>query len=161
VARTRGQAAGDGHLSKAKVRAGMSRWRVAAAIAVIAGSLGWVATRGLAGGLVYYKTPTEILQQGSSGVGERIRMGGYVVPGSVETDNSTTRFVITDDTTRITVITTAAVPSLFRAGQGVVVEGIYGKDGSFHADTVLVKHSSVYQPPAPGETPHSAVLSGG
>ena len=48
------------------------------------------------------------------------------------------------------------VPSLFRAGAGVVLEGVYGGDGAFHADTVLVKHSDSYTPPAPGQTPHSA-----
>jgi cytochrome c-type biogenesis protein CcmE len=58
------------------------------------------------------------------------------------------------------VLDTGGVPALFRAGQGVVVEGFYGRDGAFHADTVLVKHNGVYSPPSPGQTPHSADLAG-
>ena len=41
------------------------------------------------------------------------------------------------------------------------LEGYYGADGVFHADTVLVKHSDDYRPPAPGQTPHSADVEGG
>lgn len=139
----------------------MRRGRVIFALAVIAGALAWVATRGLAGNLVYYVTPTEILARGPAAVGDRVRMGGLVLPGSVDDLGQAVRFVVSDGTTRITVVGTGGVPSLFREGQGVVVEGIYGSDGAFHADTVLVKHGSVYRPPAPGETPTSARLEGG
>jgi cytochrome c-type biogenesis protein CcmE len=138
----------------------MKRIHVLIAVALITASLAWVATRGLAGDLVYYKTPTEIVQDGAGSAGDRVRVGGYVVPGSVETGGSQTTFVVSDGTTRMTVLTTAALPSLFRAGQGTVVEGVFGDDGAFHADTALVKHSSVYQPPAPGETPAVATLPG-
>jgi cytochrome c-type biogenesis protein CcmE len=43
----------------------------------------------------------------------------------------------------------------------VVVEGVLGDDGAFHADTVLVKHSNEYRPPAPGETPGPSDLQAG
>jgi cytochrome c-type biogenesis protein CcmE len=130
------------------------------AAALVAGSLGWVAYKGLQGNLVYFRTPTEILQQGQSAVGERVRLGGLVMPGSVRRSGQTIRFVVTDETTRMTVIDTEGVPALFRDGKGVVVEGYYGADGAFHADTVLVKHSDRYSPPGPGETPHSADVEG-
>ena len=137
------------------------RARVVVALAVIAGSLVWVAARGLSSSLVYYNTPTDLLRKGPTAVGDRSRLGGYVVPGTVVRRGGAIRFVVTDDTTRMTVVDTGSVPELFRAGQGVVVEGFLGHDGSFHADTVLVKHNGVYSPPPPGETPHSADLSGG
>jgi cytochrome c-type biogenesis protein CcmE len=135
--------------------------RLLIAAALVAGSLGWVAYRGLQGNLVYFRTPTEILQQGRSAVGERVRLGGLVMPGSIRRDGSTVRFVVTDETTRMTVIDSGGVPALFRDGKGVVLEGYYGADGAFHADTVLVKHSDRYVPPRPGETPHSAEVEGG
>jgi cytochrome c-type biogenesis protein CcmE len=138
----------------------MRRGRVVFAVAAVAASLGWVAFAGLKGNLVYYKTPTEILQGGSA-VGERVRLGGLVQPGSVQRSGSSVSFIVTDGTTRMTVVDTAGVPSLFRDGKGVVVEGYYGGDGSFHADTVLVKHNDDYRPPQPGETPHSADVGGG
>jgi cytochrome c-type biogenesis protein CcmE len=130
------------------------------ALAVIVGSLVWVATQGLSSSLVYYNTPSDLLRKGHSAIGDRARLGGYVVPGTVVRQGGAIQFVVGDGTTRMTVLDTGAVPELFREGQGVVVEGALGRDGTFHADTVLIKHNGVYTPPAPGETPHSADVPG-
>jgi cytochrome c-type biogenesis protein CcmE len=138
----------------------VSKVRVVIALAVIAGSLGWVAAKGLSSSLIYYQTPTELLHKGKAGIGQPVRLGGYVVPGSVQHRGGRMLFVITDDTTRISVVSGSDVPALFKGGQGVVLEGHEGPDGAFHADTVLVKHNGVYSPPSPGETPHSADLAG-
>jgi cytochrome c-type biogenesis protein CcmE len=138
-----------------------TRTRVVVAFAVIVAGLGWVAAKGLSSSLVYYLTPSDILAKGQAAVGERARLGGYVQPGSVQRSGSWTRFVVTDGSTRISVVSTGGVPSLFKAGQGVVVEGALEGDGAFHADTVLVKHSGVYTPPRPGRVPRSADLDRG
>jgi cytochrome c-type biogenesis protein CcmE len=132
----------------------VKRSRVVLVLIVIVGALVWVAAKGLTGNLVYYSTPTELLQRGPETVGERIRLGGVVLSGSVDLEEEMVRFVLSDGTTRVTVVGTGGVPSLFREGQGVLVEGSYEADGMFHADTVLVKHGSEYRPPSPGETPH-------
>ena len=139
----------------------MNRTRVVVALAVIAGGLGWVVAQGLGSNLVYYRTATEIVREGDRLAGEAIRLGGVVVPGSFREEAGEVRFEVTDGTTRVSVAGTGGVPSLFREGQGVVVEGRYGRDGLFRADTVLVKHGSVYRPPEPGETPTSADLEEG
>jgi cytochrome c-type biogenesis protein CcmE len=139
----------------------VTRWRIVVVLALVAGGLGWVAAKSLGGNLVYFRTPTEIVRRAAAGVGERIRVGGQVVPGTIQRLGDQVRFVITDRTTRLTVVDTGGVPSLFGQAQGVVVEGALGADGAFHADTVLVKHSDSYRPPAPGETPHSADVEGG
>jgi len=131
------------------------------ALGLVVGALAWVGFRGLQGNLVYFSTPTELLRKGPSATDERIRLGGLVLPGSVHRNGGTVRFVISDGTTRMTVVDTSGVPSLFRAGRGVVVEGFLGNDGAFHADTVLVKHNDVYRPLRPGETPTSADLDEG
>jgi cytochrome c-type biogenesis protein CcmE len=128
---------------------------------VIVGSLGWVAAQGLTENLVYYSTPTELLERGPEAVGQRTRLGGYVVPGSMSEDGERVTFVVSDGSNRLTVIGTGSVPALFREGQGVVVEGAYGEDGAFHADTMLVRHGSDYRPPDPGETPTSVDLEEG
>jgi cytochrome c-type biogenesis protein CcmE len=130
------------------------------AVAVLAAGLGWVAVNGLSGSLVYYQTPSD-LAAGRSAAGERLRLGGYVLPGSVRRTGSSVEFVVTDGAARTSVVDSGGVPSLFKAGQGVVVEGMLGGDGVFHADTVLVKHSSDYRPPAPGQTPGAAELEAG
>ena len=139
---------------------GTTRGRIIVALVAIAGAVIWVAVSGLSNNLVYYRTPTEILRGGPSLTGERIRLGGLVLPGTVRAAGRDVDFVVSDETTRMSVVASGGVPSLFRAGQGVVVEGYYGRDGLFHADTVLVKHSDQYRPPAPGETPTSARLGG-
>jgi cytochrome c-type biogenesis protein CcmE len=134
----------------------VKRGRLVVALVLVAGALGWVAASGLKGSLVYYSTPTELLRKGQGAVGERIRLGGLVLPGSIRRDGGAVTFVVSDGTTRLTVIDERGVPSLFRDGRGVVVEGQLRPDGAFHADTVLVKHNDVYTPPRPGETPTSA-----
>lgn len=139
----------------------MPRTRVAVVAALVAVSLGWLITRGLASNLVYYLTPTDLLQRGVAG-NERVRLGGYVLPGTVHDAGSVVQFVVSDGQQQMLVVATGGVPSLFHEGRGVVVEGVLGRDGTFHADTVLVKHDNVYRPPAPGESPpHSANVTGG
>jgi cytochrome c-type biogenesis protein CcmE len=136
----------------------VGRGRLIAGLVVIGVALAWVGTRGLAGNLVYYRTPTEVVAD--AGAGERMRMGGLVEPGSPRDVGGGIRFIVTDGSTRVTVVGTGDVPALFREGQGVVVEGTYGADGAFHADTVLVRHGSEYRPPSPGVTPTVADLEG-
>lgn len=128
------------------------RVRVVVLLVLIAGSLAWVGTRALSGNLVYYVTPTELLEQ-QPAPGERLRLGGQVLPGSVHDGEDGVDFVVTDGTTRMTVVHEGTTPALFRTGIGVVLEGSYGPDGAFHSDTMLVKHSEEYRPPAPGHTP--------
>jgi len=128
------------------------RLRVVLLLVLIAGSLAWVGTNALSGNLVYYVTPSELLHQHPT-PDERLRLGGQVVPGSVHQVGDGVDFLVTDGTTRMSVVHTGGTPALFRTGIGVVLEGTYGADGQFHSDTMLVKHSEQYRPPAPGETP--------
>ncbi len=118
--------------------------------AVVA-SLGWVAGSGLAGSLVYYETPGDLLAHSPGG--DRVRLGGLVEPGTVREVPGGVRFVVSDGTHEVAVAQQGGVPSMFQAGRGVVVEGVYGTDGVFHSDTVMVKHDNVYRPPSPGATP--------
>jgi cytochrome c-type biogenesis protein CcmE len=136
------------------------RLRVAACLAVVVLALAWIAIRGLTGNFVYYLTPTDVVGHHKAQVGQRIRLGGYVVPGSVHRRGSVLMFTVTDRTDSMQVWDTGLVPELFRAGQGVVLEGALGTDGRFHADTVLVRHNGDYFPPKPGQPPpHPADLA--
>jgi cytochrome c-type biogenesis protein CcmE len=133
------------------------RVRVVVLLVLIAGSLAWVGTQALSGNLVYYVTPTELLQHPTEG--EHLRIGGRVVPGSLHDAAGGVGFVVTDGTSRMSVVHTGSTPSLFETGVGVVLEGTYGADGAFHSDNMLVKHGEEYRPPAPGETPAPAEVS--
>jgi cytochrome c-type biogenesis protein CcmE len=128
------------------------RLRVVVLLVLIVGSLAWVGTSALSGNLVYYVTPTELLHQHPSPQ-ERLRLGGQVVPGSVHDVANSVDFVVTDGTTRMSVVHTGGTPTMFRTGIGVVLEGTYGADGAFHSDTMLVKHGEQYAPPTDGASP--------
>jgi cytochrome c-type biogenesis protein CcmE len=130
-----------------------ARLRLLLGLAVVVGALTWVTVRGLTGSFVYYLTPSDIVSQHKAHVGERVRLGGYVVPGSVDHVASTLTFTVTDGTESISVSDVGSVPELFKPGQGVVLEGAVGTDGRFHSDTLLIKHSGDYRPPAPGQQP--------
>jgi cytochrome c-type biogenesis protein CcmE len=134
------------------------RLRVLILLVLIFGSLAWVGTQALSGSLVYYVTPSELVHD-QPAPGERLRLGGQVLPGSLHEVHGELQFVLTDGTTRMTVIHDGATPALFKSGIGVVLEGTYGTDGAFHSDTMLVKHSEQYRPPAPGETPSPEPVS--
>jgi len=129
---------------------------------VVVLAIAWVAIRGLTGNFVYYLTPTDVVGHHKAQVGQRIRLGGYVVPGSVRRTGSVLVFTVTDRTDSMQVRDTGPVPELFKAGQGVVLEGALGTDGRFRADTVLVRHNGDYFPPKPGQPPpHRADLAPG
>jgi cytochrome c-type biogenesis protein CcmE len=132
-----------------------ARWRLVVCLAIVVGALAWVAVRGLTGSFVYYLTPTDITVDHQAQVDQRVRLGGYVVPGSVHRPTSTLTFTMTDGRNKVQVLSTGPVPQMFRAGQGVVVEGALGADGRFHSDTLLVKHDGEYRAPT------DALRSGG
>lgn len=131
------------------------RLRLLVCLCVVVCALVFITVRGLSGNFVYYLTPTDIVADHKAQVGERVRLGGYVVPGSVQRTQSTLNFTVTDGTESMHVSDTGSVPELFRPGQGVVLEGSLGTDGRFHADTILVRHDGEYRPPEPGEKPLS------
>jgi cytochrome c-type biogenesis protein CcmE len=121
--------------------------RLVICIAVIVAAVGWIAVRGLTGSFVYYLTPTDVVVGHKASVDERVRLGGYVVPGSVEQVGDLLRFTVRDSGAELSVVDTGPVPRLFRPGQGVVLEGALGADGAFHSDTLLIKHDGEYRAP--------------
>ena len=95
--------------------------------------------------ITYYRTPSEVAGRPAL-VGQHIRLGGRVVPGSVEHAGAEIRFSLTDGRREVSVVHQGAPPDTFREDQDAVVEGIPGPDGVFHADQVIVKHSNEYRP---------------
>ena len=125
-------------------------------IAVLAAAvlIGFVAVQNLQISAVYYLTPTEARDRAVA-PGTAVRLGGQVEAGSLRYEPQTRelRFVLTDGTTRVTVIGTGAPPALLREGAGAVVEGTFASDGMFRATQVIAKHDEQYAPPPPGATP--------
>ncbi|HEV2756531.1 MAG TPA: cytochrome c maturation protein CcmE [Actinomycetota bacterium] len=133
----------------------MKKRHLVTGAALLVAALAWVGAQSMAGTLVYFKTPAEVL--GGPRTDEAVRVGGFVERGTIERGGSVIRFIVSDDGVDLPVEATRGVPSLFEDGQGVVVEGMLRSDGVFRADSVLVKHGSEYEPPR-GDAPASAEL---
>ncbi len=86
-------------------------------------------------------------------VGQRIRVGGMVVIGSVERDNKSLKvtFDLNDIGPSITVKYEGILPDLFREGQGIVAQGVLVEPNVLQATEVLAKHDENYVPPELGE----------
>lgn len=82
-------------------------------------------------------------------VGQRMRVGGMVVEGSVERNRDTleVKFNITDTGPEITVLYQGILPDLFREGQGIVAQGELVEPRVLKASEVLAKHDEEYMPP--------------
>lgn len=137
----------------------MRRPRIATmiALALVLGAFVALVGISLTNALVYYVTPTELAANPATGA---VRLYGLVQPGSVRWDDasSTLSFMVTDGTTSTAVTSRSLPTALFRDGVGVVLAGRTAGPGAFQADEVLVKHSEVYQPLKPGETPPPGLL---
>lgn len=96
----------------------------------------------LSSSLVYFVTPTELLE--STVDDGRRRLGGQVEPGSMDVGAETVSFRVTDGRRSVAVIHKGAPQQLFQEGIGVVVEGRW--DGAtFRSDTMLVRHDEQYR----------------
>lgn len=119
---------------------------VGAAVGVMINSLG--------DNIDAFYTPSEIINgKDTSGqmptIGQRIRIGGMVVPGSVSRDNETlaVSFDLVDTGPSVTVKYSGILPDLFREGQGIVATGVLEGSTMIVAHEVLAKHDEEYMPP--------------
>ena len=104
------------------------------------------------GNLVFFFSPTEIVEKNIE-PGQRIRVGGLVEEDSVvhDSDGLTVHFRVTDLSHAVMVTYRGILPSLFREGQGVVVQGRLDETAHFIADEVMAKHDENYMPPEVAE----------
>lgn len=112
-------------------------------VAAIVAGVSLLATAGAEGTLTYYRTPSQLI---ASPTAHEVRLGGLVVAGSIEHQQGTIRFELTDGQHQIEVISQTMPPHTFRAGQGAVVDGTMDSSGVFDAHSVVVRHDNQYQP---------------
>ena len=100
-----------------------------------------------------FYTPTELVNGKPDGskpeVGQRLRIGGMVVVGSVKRDSDSLRisFKVADVGPQVTVTYDGILPDLFREGQGIVAQGVLVNATTVEAHEVLAKHDEEYMPP--------------
>jgi cytochrome c-type biogenesis protein CcmE len=118
------------------------------ALAAILAIVTFLVVQGLGDSLTYYLTPSEaVTRRADFPDGERFRLGGLVVAGTLEQAGSVRTFDVTDGATSIQVELSSPPPPLFQENVGVVVEGAWQGD-VFAADVALVRHDESYEPPA-------------
>ncbi len=101
-----------------------------------------------------FYTPSEVVEGKGNElvkpqVGQRLRIGGMVVEGSVKRDPDTleVEFLVTDIGPEVKVLYTGILPDLFREGQGIVAQGVMVEPRVLKATEVLAKHDEEYMPP--------------
>ncbi|KJR29488.1 cytochrome c biogenesis protein CcmE [Vibrio navarrensis] len=100
-----------------------------------------------------FYTPTELVQGKDDGtkpeVGQRLRIGGMVVKGSVRRDPESLKvsFELADVGPKVTIEYEGILPDLFREGQGIVAQGVLKNATTVEAFEVLAKHDEEYMPP--------------
>lgn len=129
----------DGARTLRRARRLSARARLGVVGAVGALVLGAFVVNGLQDNMVYYHTPSEVLDV----TDDRVRLGGMVADGSIERDGGIINFTITDGVTDVPVTYDGSTTGVFREGQGAIVEGVVSQ-GTFRADNLLVKHDNEY-----------------
>ena len=96
--------------------------------------------------VVYFISPSDVkvlpeLNQ------KKMRIGGMVKKGSIETNSNEILFIITDYKSEIKVSFSGSIPNLFAEEKGVVAEGYLKDRNFFNAKKILAKHDENYMPP--------------
>ena len=95
----------------------------------------------------YFYIPADIAA-GRVPLDSRVRVGGFVLEGSVVYDEEgTVEFALTDRIAVVRVVYAGILPSLFAAGDETVVLGILRAPQLIEATQVLAKHDENYRPP--------------
>ncbi len=132
--------------------------KFAALIAIVIGTLVWLATAGMNETKTYYKTISELGQMGDKAYGARIRVGGDVESGSIQRVGSQVHFVLIQDKLKLNVAYTGSdpLPDTFRGGAQALADGKLDKDNVFRAAKIQAKCASKYEVKpgqlAPGQT---------
>ena len=107
----------------------------------------FIVLRSLEENVVYFFSPSEIYNKIDISLDKKIRIGGLVKTNSINKNETSINFIITDLKKEILVFYSGLVPNLFSEGKGVVAEGKLKDKKYFVADKILAKHDENYMPP--------------
>ena len=113
----------------------------------IIGLVIFIILKSLEENVVYFFSPTEIYNKSDISLNKKVRIGGLVKEGSINRQDDTINFIITDLKNEIVVTYNGLVPNLFSEGKGVVAEGKLNDKKYFIAYKILAKHDENYMPP--------------
>ncbi len=132
-----------------------------ALIAVVVGTLAWLAAGGVSETKTYYRTVQEVRQMGDTALDKRLRVGGDVEAGSIVRTGREVAFTLQQEKLRLNVIYIGAepLPDTFRDRAQALADGRMGPDGVFRATKIQAKCASKYEA-KPGERPGAAARAG-
>jgi cytochrome c-type biogenesis protein CcmE len=121
--------------------------------AAILGTLGWLAWGGIKDGQTYFKTIPELSRMGDQATAKRVRVSGYVLPGSIANRGSEVHFTIVenegleDSGAHLNVVYTGVdpLPDTFKAHAQALADGKLDANGVFHATKIQAKCASKYE----------------
>lgn len=118
----------------------------------IGGSIGLV-LYALQENINLFYTPSELIDgkgpnKEKPHIGQKLRIGGMVVPGTVQRNEQSLQvsFKLIDTGPLVTVRYQGILPDLFREGQGIVAQGVLIEPNVIEAFEVLAKHDEEYMP---------------
>jgi cytochrome c-type biogenesis protein CcmE len=131
--------------------------RIGIAVAVILGTIGWLAYSGYGSSKSYYVTVAELGGMGDKAYRSNLRVEGFVKPGSIEQSGTHVTFVLNEfeshspkaATGRSLVVNykgSEPPPDTFKDDAQALAAGTIGRDGVFHATELQAKCASKYAP---------------
>jgi len=137
--------------------------RIGIAVAVIVGTIAWLATTGYKANKSYYVTIAELGSMGDKAYQSNLRVEGFVQPGSIEQSGPHVTFILNEFESHSPKAPTGRLlkvvykgseppPDTFKDDSQALAEGTIGRDGVFRATVLQAKCASKYAP-APGSAP--------
>ncbi len=125
-----------------------------AIVVVVVGVLAWLALGGVSQSKTYYKTISEVQKMGDQAQVKRLRVDGYVVPGSIVRNGAEVSFIMHQDPAkrgqdaiRLKVVYSGIdpLPDTFKDDAQAMADGKLGADGVFQANKIQAKCASKYE----------------
>ena len=139
--------------------------RIGIAVAIIVGTIGWLAYSGYGSSKSYYVTIAELGGMGDKAYKSNLRVEGFVQPGSIEQEGPHVTFMLNEFEShspkaasgrllKVVYKGSEPPPDTFKDDAQALAMGTYGHDGVFHASELQAKCASKYAPgqAAPAQT---------
>jgi cytochrome c-type biogenesis protein CcmE len=135
--------------------------RIGVAIAIIVGTIGWLAYSGYGSSKSYYVKLPELVSMGDQAYKSNLRVEGFVKPGSIEQSGTNVTFVLTEfeshsakagtgRTLQVSYKGSEPPPDTFKDDAQALAMGTLARDGVFHANQLQAKCASKYGPAQQG-----------
>ena len=136
--------------------------RIGIAVAVVVGTIVWLAFSGYDADKRYFVTIAELGGMGDKAYHNQLRVEGFVVPGSIEHNGPHVDFVMNEFEShnpkapsgrllKVSYKGSEPPPDTFKDDSQALAEGSYGRDGVFHASVLQAKCASKYAPAGPNQ----------